>query len=96
MEAAAVLVMLTIVAIPFLAAVWVYFNARKRYESAGTAFLWALGVFLMLIIFLPLYFIVRPRPLEEQRAVVYCKSCGQYNPMGSEYCKHCGTQLTQE
>lgn len=95
MEAAAALIMLVIVAIPFLAAVWVYFNARKRYDSAGKPFLWALGVFLMLIIFLPLYFVMRPRPLEE-RKVIYCESCGEYNPVTSAYCKHCGAQLAQE
>lgn len=50
-----------------LAAIWVFTDARKRGRETGTALLWTVGVFFMLIIFLPLYLIfgrkIKPRPV---------------------------------
>ena len=42
--------------IPLLIAIWVYHDAEKR---GMNGILWAIGVFLLCIIFLPVYFIVR-------------------------------------
>ena len=38
-----------------LIAWWVYIDARKRGRSEGVALFWAVGTFLILIIFLPLW-----------------------------------------
>gem|GEM_PF-2449320 len=40
--------------------IWVYRDARKRYDSPHMPMLWSLLVFLVLIIFLPLYLTIRP------------------------------------
>ena len=42
------------------AAGWVFYDARKRGKGYGGAFLWSLGTFLILIIFLPLWLFFRP------------------------------------
>lgn len=39
---------------------WVFLDARKRYAGPGLPLLWAVLVFLVLIIFLPLYLFIRP------------------------------------
>jgi hypothetical protein len=39
---------------------WVYRDARSRYPGPGMPLLWAALVFLVLIVFLPLYLFVRP------------------------------------
>lgn len=49
------------VIIAFLVGFWVYRDAKRRGKTTGRAFLWFLGVFMMLIVFLPLWFITRPR-----------------------------------
>lgn len=47
--------------IAFLVGFWVYRDAKRRGKTTGKAFLWFLGVFSLLIVFLPLWFITRPR-----------------------------------
>ncbi len=39
---------------------WVYNDAKMRYNSPGMPLLWAALVFAALIIFLPLYLLLRP------------------------------------
>ena len=39
---------------------WVYNDAKMRYNHIGVPLLWAVLVFTMLIIFLPLYLLLRP------------------------------------
>ena len=39
---------------------WVYRDARGRYPSPAMPLLWALLVFMVLIVFLPLYMFLRP------------------------------------
>ncbi len=39
---------------------WVFRDARNRYPDLGRPLLWAVLVFLVLIVFLPLYLFVRP------------------------------------
>lgn len=39
---------------------WVFRDARKRYDGTGLPLLWAVLVFLVLIVFLPLYLFIRP------------------------------------
>lgn len=40
--------------------VWVFRDARSRYPGPGLPLLWAALVFLVLIVFLPLYLFIRP------------------------------------
>jgi cytochrome c biogenesis factor len=40
---------------------WVYNDARMRYNNRTAPALWAVSVFAALIVFLPLYFVLRPR-----------------------------------
>ena len=49
--------------IAFVIAFWVYTDAAKRGMNAVG---WAIGVFLLLIVFLPLYFIKR-KPLTQRK-----------------------------
>ncbi len=48
--------------IGFIAAYWVYNDARGRGHELGTAILWSLGTLAMIIIFLPLYLLFGRRP----------------------------------
>lgn len=43
------------------AGIWVFNDAQKRSYSTLSALLWAIGTFLLLIVFLPLYLISRSR-----------------------------------
>lgn len=68
---------------------WIFIDAKRRYESWKTASLWILGIIGLLIVFLPLYFIVRP-PLP---SATPCSSCGAYNYKKDRFCRRCGSQL---
>ncbi len=59
------------VLIAFLVAYWVYSDAKSRGKTNAKAFLWFLGVFFLLILFLPLWLITRPK-------VRLCSHCGKY------------------
>ena len=75
-------------AIAFVVAFWVYSDAKNRGKTTGKAFLWFLGVFFVLILFLPLWFITRPR-------VKLCTHCGEYYEYGASkgFCPECGVEL---
>ena len=74
--------------IPLIVAFWVYSDARNRGKTTKWAFLWFLGVFLVLILFLPLWFIKRPK-------MKLCDHCGKYYEYGAAYifCPRCGIEL---
>jgi len=61
--------------------IWVGNDARKRGMSAR----WGVGVGLMLIVFLPLYFVVR-KPLLGTK----CEGCGRRVDDSAEVCWECG------
>ena len=83
--------------IAIVAAVWVASDARKRgMNSVG----WAIGTFLLLILFLPLYLILR-KPVVMNPAVYppgvgplpgsrMCPNCGQYYQGNARFCPACG------
>ena len=75
-------------AIAFIAAFWVYSDAKNRGKTTGKAFLWFLGVFFVLILFLPLWLITRPK-------VKLCAHCGQYyeHRDSDRCCPRCGVEL---
>ncbi len=67
--------------------------------------LWGLGVFLLLIVFLPLYLIVR-KPLREEPTAAasptpavppttntFCSTCGKPLQPGVKFCSGCGAQV---
>ena len=47
--------------VPMVAALWVFFDSQKRGYSIGKGLLWAIGVFFVMIVFLPLYLAARNR-----------------------------------
>ena len=62
---------------------------------------WGLGTFLLCIVFLPLYLLVRRPPLAAYQAPggnlfpapgapVLCPTCGKYHEGYAAYCPHCG------
>lgn len=75
--------------IPLFAAYWVYGDAKDRGSSAPI--LWAIGVFGLLIVFLPLYFLIRPSKKERS---LLCPHCGKYYESTGDFCPHCGQSLT--
>ncbi|PQV64140.1 hypothetical protein B1R32_107166 [Abditibacterium utsteinense] len=81
---------------------WVRFDAQKRGFKAGAAIGWSVGVFLVMIVFLPLYLWARRNsPLPEGAlqtplapiAGVPCPYCGYENAGSPDYCAKCGRQL---
>lgn len=48
--------------IAFIAAYWVYNDARGRGHELGTALLWSLGTLAAMIVFLPLYLLFGRKP----------------------------------
>jgi zinc-ribbon domain len=77
-----------------LLAVWVGMDAEKRGMSG---ILWGIGVFLLCIIFLPIYLIVR-KPLLPQQPYGYPPvqpPPGTYPPAAQpgHFCSNCGTHI---
>ena len=81
--------------IPLIVSIWVYSDAKKRGKSDGSAFVWALGVFLLLIIFLPIWLLSRPRLPEEicAKNPQLCTHCGKYYEGLPLFCPNCGTKI---
>ncbi len=94
-----------IIVIPLLIAWWVATDATRRGYSKSTTLLWFLGVWLALIVFLPLYLILRPRTprqdgmprQEEYRGKTQvCPYCGKLYQGKIFYCPYCGQKLDEE
>ena len=82
--------------IALLIAAWVFSDAKSRGKGNGSAFLWFLGVFLLLIVFLPLWFFLRPK--KELEIVIadkpkLCVNCGKYYEGTPSYCPNCGHSM---
>jgi hypothetical protein len=84
--------------IALLIAIWVASDANKRGMN-GVA--WAIGVFLLCIVFLPIYLIVRKPILTQQQPFGYpppsgtptpgfCSNCGSPLGAGVRFCAKCG------
>jgi len=86
--------------IALLIAIWVAQDANKR---GMNGVLWAIGVFLVCIIFLPIYLIVRkpllsqqpygyppPGPPQPPQAGHFCSNCGAPVQPGVRFCGNCG------
>lgn len=94
--------------IAFVAAYWVYNDAKNRGHESSTAILWALGTFAMLIVFLPLYLIfgrktpIKKAPRDENiidveatvvEDSINCPMCGSKVKEDFKICPYCGYTL---
>jgi hypothetical protein len=92
-----------LIGLHFLAfvAMWVVMDAMRRGMKPSTSYWWGVGVLFALIIFLPLYFVFRPRVAGDATngannhsgAAVPCRYCQGLNPPSAVYCAHCQKQL---
>ncbi len=90
---------LIIIIIPLLIAWWVATDARKRGYSKGASLVWFLGVWLALIVFLPLYLILRPKtPRQDElgKGTRVCPYCEKLYQGEISYCPYCGQKLDEE
>jgi len=85
--------------IPFLIGLWVAMDARKRGYSPLKAFGWFLGVWLFLIVFLPLYLILRSRSagkVSPGKDTYVCPYCGRLYKGKVLFCPYCGQRIEQD
>jgi uncharacterized paraquat-inducible protein A len=88
--------------VSLIVAIWVFYDSQKWGYTVWRGLLWAIGVFLALIIFLPLYLVARkkrerlsaetqktppPAPLQ---VCFYCRQGYAGEPV---VCPHCGQKL---
>lgn len=78
--------------IALIVAGWVYSDAKDRGSSSPG--LWAIGVFALLIVFLPLYFFMRPSK-RQSLSVRLCPFCGKYYDGEPAFCPNCGANLKE-
>ena len=88
-------IVLLAILIPFLVGLWVASDAKKRGLSRGAVIGWFLGVFFFLIVFLPLYLILRgmnkssaPKS-EEEETLRVCPYCGRLYRSRTAHCPYC-------
>lgn len=83
-------------------ALWVFYDSQKRGYTVWRGLLWSVGVFLVLVLFLPLYLIARKRreKLSPQASQTFkpfaktsCFYCGQGYEGNPDVCPHCGQNL---
>lgn len=90
-----------VIILNLLVALWVFYDAQKKGFTLGKSLLWAMGVFFLLIIFLPLYLIVRQKKMrwKAEQASPYastnkiCFYCGKPYTGDPERCPNCGQSL---
>jgi hypothetical protein len=83
-------------------ALWVFYDSQKRGYTVWRGLLWAVGVFFVLIVFLPLYLVARKKKERLLMAAreaptssslnlcFYCRRGYEGNPA---VCPHCGQNL---
>ncbi len=83
-------------------ALWVFFDSQKKGYTVWRGLFWAIGVFLFLIPFLPLYLVARKKrqePLGQASQTpqpfpkTTCFYCGQGYEGDPSVCPHCGQNL---
>ena len=100
---------LIVITIPLIIAWWVGTDARKRGYSKTASLIWFLGVWLVLIVFLPLYLILRPRTPRQSESrqsdsrqsefrgkTRICPYCEKLYKGEISYCPYCGQKLDEE
>ncbi|HEX9996244.1 MAG TPA: zinc ribbon domain-containing protein [Abditibacterium sp.] len=72
-------------------------DAKRRGLPPLSIFGWGAGVFMALIVFLPLYLFLRKRdgvkPVSPLNVSAECPYCGYQNPGGANFCGKCSRQL---
>ncbi|HEX8235843.1 MAG TPA: hypothetical protein VF600_07785 [Abditibacteriaceae bacterium] len=89
-------VQLLCVFIAGIVAIWVAFDALRRGKTRGAAIAWGMGVFMVLIVFLPLYLVMRDKTMQAtpvKTEAAPCRYCGMAVPANAAYCPHCSRQL---
>lgn len=83
-----------------IASLWVFFDSQKRGFTIARGLLWAVGVFFLLIVFLPLYLVARKKKEKEVRAAKperspdhFCFYCRKAYAGQPGVCPHCGQNL---
>ncbi len=86
--------------INFLISLWVYYDSQKNGYTVWKGFLWAVGVFFLLFIFLPMYLFSRNKrkKLSFRRnapssSLLPCFYCGRVYEGDPRVCPHCGQNL---
>jgi len=82
--------------IPLFIAIWVASDARRRGYSKSAVIGWFIGVWFLLIVFLPLYLILRPRQssyLPQDEVTRVCPYCGRLFKGNPNFCPYCGEKL---
>lgn len=83
-----------------IVSIWVYRDAISRGYASGAALLWSIGVFALLIIFLPIYLIARKpkRSVTDFHNPNYADGpvkVGQSSTVDqSLFCSHCGSEVS--
>ncbi len=81
--------------IAYLIAAWVFEDGQKRYPTKSVApWMWAIGTFLFMIIFLPLYLIFRPKKHENRKTGEL--SQGQDRLKDPSLCINCKNKLKDD
>lgn len=91
--------LLIAIIIPLLIAWWVASDAKKRGYSQSAIIGWFLGVWMILIIFLPLYFILRSKPSRQTsltKGTYVCPHCGNLYQEKVPFCPYCGRSLEED
>jgi hypothetical protein len=85
-----------------IVALWVFYDSQKRGYTVWRGLLWAIGVFFILILFLPLYLIARKRReklgaqaggTQAPPPLASCFYCGQGYEGDPQICPYCGQNL---
>lgn len=71
-----------------IAAIWVHRDAKAR--GSKHPWLWAFGVLMILVVFLPLYLIFRPKKKTAGEPDAVCTGCGKPIEGNYPFCPACG------
>jgi len=91
--------------LPLVVALWVFFDSQKHGYTFTQGLLWAIGVFFILIVFLPLHLFYRNKRKRGAAAVAQapllssstaCFYCGRPYQGDPKICPNCGQNLKIE
>jgi hypothetical protein len=71
-------------------AIWVYMDAKKNNYTTPMSIGWMLGVFMLMIVFLPFYLIVKAKRAKRPVMSAACEHCSKVYFGSPNYCPHCG------
>lgn len=71
-------------------AIWVFTDAKKNNYSMPASIGWMLSVFMLMIIFLPIYLVVKAKRAKRSVAPTTCEHCSKPYFGNPNYCPHCG------